>query len=461
MKVVKQIYLGIDWGTHSSKWASDIITENTGNINGSGLIKSDILYHSGEVTINPSDNLFPDIERVHSLKKKIISDPFGAFWEYDQRDDIGMSLGKVMVFSICSLLGDFLAYLKKEQLSLDSTTEIEIGFSFPNWMKDKDRESRIAVNHYHEAIVVSCYLFQLFKDELPIPGKPYPSSKWKELVDSSKSNINIPHGDEIKISEMTIRKYELREFIAGYYYDNCKWRYLVESCAAGLPYLRNIELKEPPGLTGLGKLLVIDIGAGSTDIGYMLRTISIKDGTENLFYFSPAPTLPVAGDDLTKEIKDLHDSTGNTITFVEAEAFKITRPEEWLNKPFADIWRKNIGRHVKEYIKNIQDRRWLDMKVTLEIIITGGSGIVEGLSREIEAGVTEGLKERGLNESISRQIETIDKVLSGWSFRNIEEYARRAVAIGCSDSDKPSLKYKNKMDPPTPSSTYVPITRYR
>jgi len=234
MKVVKQIYLGIDWGTHSSKWASDIITENTGNINGSGLIKSDILYHSGEVTINPSDNLFPDIERVHSLKKKIISDPFGAFWEYDQRDDIGMSLGKVMVFSICSLLGDFLAYLKKEQLSLDSTTEIEIGFSFPNWMKDKDRESRIAVNHYHEAIVVSCYLFQLFKDELPIPGKPYPSSKWKELVDSSKSNINIPQGDEIKISEMTIRKYELREFIAGYYYDNCKWRYLVESCAAGL-----------------------------------------------------------------------------------------------------------------------------------------------------------------------------------------------------------------------------------
>jgi hypothetical protein len=90
-----------------------------------------------------------------------------------------------------------------------------------------------------------------------------------------------------------------------YEIDNVKWSYLVESCAAGLPYLRDIiqdiEEAAPAGRQGLGKLLIIDVGAGSTDVGYMLRTIGTA---ENLFYFPPAATFEVAGNALTKALRE-------------------------------------------------------------------------------------------------------------------------------------------------------------
>jgi len=41
----------------------------------------------------------------------------------------------------------------------------------------------------------------------------------------------------------------------------------MESGAAGLPYLRAMNVELVPGCPGLAKLLVIDVGAGSTDVG--------------------------------------------------------------------------------------------------------------------------------------------------------------------------------------------------
>lgn len=230
---------------------------------------------------------------------------------------------------------------------------------------------------------------------------------------------------------------------------------MVESCAAGLPYLRSIKLDSPPGVPGLGKLLVIDVGAGSTDIGYMLRTINRETRKENLFYSSPAPTLNVAGNILTEEIKDFHYSIGKPITPIEAESFKITKTQEWIDKPFVDIWRKNISRHVKEYVINIPDKHWLDMDVTLQVIITGGSGFIEGLSEEIKKSIIEALVYRGLVNTISENIKLIDEGLLAWQFSTKEQYARMAVAIGSADKNKPSLKYLPKMDPPVHIKTGI------
>jgi len=277
------------------------------------------------------------------------------------------------------------------------------------------------------------------------------------LIDGVKKNIVFPTNSIIGIRDMTKIVYHPNNFYAG---NNATfaWRYLVESCAAGLPYLRNIKLETPPGNPGLGKLLVIDIGAGSTDIGYMLRTISRKDSGENLFYFPPAATLTVAGNALTDEIKNFHDSTGKSITVGEAENYKITATHEWINKPFAERWKKEICEHVEEYITNSPDKRWLDIEVPLQLIITGGSAIIDGLSTELRKSVCDGLTRRGLNRVVAENVKTINENLFAGMFPIQQDYARMAVAIGSADRDKPSLKYLPKMDPPTRIT--VGIERY-
>lgn len=458
MSIVNKIYLGIDWGTHSSKWAALIDAKDGKKITKSNLIRSDLLFHDSKITINPSDNYYPEMERTISLKRLMINDPFGAFWESgkEERQDIGMPLGMGVVFSICSLFSDFLRFVERENMVIDSNTYIELGFSFPNWLRDKDKKSRAAVNNYHQAIYISCFIFKSYKDKLPLPNKSYSVIRWKELVKESREVISIPQDKEIKIANMTTLEYNL-----GAERNNFKWRYLVESCAAGLPYLRNIALESPPGVPGLGKLLVVDVGAGSTDIGYMLRTLTREKKTENLFYFSPAPTLDIAGNDLTEKIKDYFDSTGRSITFAEAEAYKITNSTEWKDKSFASIWRQTIRNSIKEYIKVIPDYRWLAIDVPLQIIITGGSGLVQGLSEEIKTGVSEGLIQRGFNHKIGDNVNLIEKVLTSWQFRTKEDYARRAVAIGSADKNKPALKYLDKMDPPTGKMIYIPAVKYK
>jgi len=444
----KKVYVGIDWGTHSSKWAADVVTEENDDIFLTNIISSDLLIDAGKITMAPPDSHLPDIERISSFKRYIIKDPYTPFWAC--RDDINMSMGSGVVFSICTLLGNFIAELtERELISVVNSTEIEVGFSFPNWLKENDSGSRTAARNYHEAIVISCCLFKIWTDNLPNPGELYSVKEWEELISKIRKDIVFPADSRVSIGDMTTTEYEPYDFSIGENDNKLKWRYLVESCAAGLPYLRSIELKTPPGVPGLGKLLIIDIGAGSTDIGYMLRTISIKDGSENLFYFPPAATLPIAGNVLTEAIKDFNDSIGRSITFKEAENYKITMTSEWINKDFAERWKKDICKHIKDYIKNSPDRRWLDVNMPLEIIITGGSAVIEGLSTEVRKTVNKGLKERGLQSDVADNVEIISDNIFAKVFRIKDDYARMAVAIGSADKDKPSLKYLSEMSPPT------------
>lgn len=441
----KKIYLGIDWGTHSSKWIADIITKNDKNIQASNLIKSDLLFFDEKIIVDPSDDYHPNRDRVISLKKNIIKDPYAPFW--CERDDIGMSMGGGVTYSICALLGNFLYTIEKKKLLLDKSTDIEIGFSFPNW-HDGSNKSKKAVNNYHQAIIVSCLLFYFFRQKLPVPVKQYPVEKWKRLINRTRTILNFPENNEIAIDDMTQKDYSLGDFFNEYNSIHFKWKFLVESCAAGLPYLRHIELGSPRGVPGLGKLLVVDVGAGSTDIGYMIRTISPTTDNEKLFYFPPAPTLDIAGITLTDEIKAYYKSMGKDISDSEAESFKITKSDEWHDKSFAKMWQKNISNRIMEYIQNSPDKHWLSLQVPLQIIITGGSGLVKGLPEEIEKAVSDGLKKRGVGHRIYENVKLIDKGLPNWDFSTKERYARMAVALGCADRDKPSLEYKRKADPP-------------
>lgn len=282
---------------------------------------------------------------------------------------------------------------------------------------------------------------------MPIPGKPFSIQEWKQLVKDGRDSLGVDDKN-ISMEQLTQNIHNL---------DTLKWRYLVESCAAGLPYLRNIitsvENESPPGLKGLGKLLVIDVGAGSTDVGYMLRTINLEN-KENLFYFPPAATFVIAGNELTERLREYYEQQGIRRAWAEAETAKL-RETGWHALEFARDWRQQIRRHVKEYIRGIPDKRWLPLSVPLQVIVTGGSGVVPSLKDEIKVGVCEGLGECGVSQGVIQRTKLIGERLLYVDFPTEAEYARRAVSIGAADTDKPALKYLPKLGPPTQVITEI------
>ncbi len=85
------------------------------------------------------------------------------------------------------------------------------------------------------------------------------------------------------------------------------------------------------------------------------------------------------------------------------------------------------------------------MLVSLNVVITGGSGLVPGLREEIREAVNEALKAREFSPStIHLSTDHIPRL----SFRDESEYARRAVSLGAADYDKPGLHFQEKMEPP-------------
>lgn len=439
--LVTKVWAGIDWGTHSSKWVCHV--EGSDSTGSAKIHSSALLRTEAALMLSASDEPPRGGELIESLKGKIMSDPLGqSFWDAD-RADTRCSLGEAVTFSLCSLLGAINSQLQRERgFNLGQNTRVCLGFSMPNWLRDRDNSSQAALTHFHQATRTTCHILSSGGTAgLPVPGTAYPISRWKDVVERSRHDCPVD-GTSISVETMTQEVHELG-FVA--------WSYLVESCAAGLPYLRSItpliEDNSPPGVPGLGKLLVVDVGAGSTDVGYMLRTLNRQEQSENLFYFPPAGTFPVAGNDLTERVYQYLLQQGRAVTKEEAEAFKLSEGS-WHELEFANDWRQRIGRHVKEYVRGIPDQRWLPLKVPLHVIVTGGSGVVPGLKTEIREAVYKGLVERDVTDPVATGTQIIGEAIPGWTFGRQAEYARMAVAIGASDNDKPSLRYCPKLDPP-------------
>jgi len=432
----RKVCLGIDWGTHSSKWSCHIDNVDEGLV---GKIHHSTLVRIGDDLIfSPGENVSETHERIDSLKRIIINDPLGqSFWDAD-RLDTGTSLGEAVSFSICSLLCDAVIELRdKQNICFPTDTEMEIGFSLPNWLRDQDKKSEVALDHFRHAVYASCFIFKEHSSsELPVPGKAYSIEVWKRIVNEALKGCK--NSDQIEGIDKHIQ--ELHRI------DNLKWRYLVESCAAGLPYLRSISLEEeaPSGLPGLGKLFVVDVGAGSTDVGYMLRTLN-RQGSEQLHYFPPAATFEIAGNQLTDKVREYYEQQGTRMTWQDAENRKLSE-SGWHDLEFAKNWRDQICRHIRVYVKGIPDYRWLPMEVPLQVVVTGGSGAVPGLKEEIKEALCAGLKERDISQRTINNTRLINERLSYWTFEHEAEYARRAVSIGASDPNKPELKYLAKMD---------------
>ena len=436
-----KLFLGIDWGTHSSKWAC--ASGDGGNyLKGMPIHRSELLCSNDELTFSPSEDNAAKNEDllVRSLKGVLIRDPMGAlFWD-SPRVDTGTTLGEAVVFSLCCLLADAKRRIIG-QLGTDKLPELEIGFSFPNWVVEHGRGPKIASKHFREAVAVAMELFdQAPLGELPHIARSFPITRWKDIVKDSRNRAAVAQDRDLTVETIAQDSFRLADRSTSY-------RFMMESGAAGLPYLRALRIEEVPSLPGLAKLLVVDVGAGSTDVGYMFRVRNIKTGHENFYFFHPASSLSVAGNELTEEIIRFNAARGRVLTYARAEAIKI-QEKKWTSLPFVDIWKKRICEHVREYICGVQDFRWLPSPVSLNIVLTGGSGLVPGLAEAIKGTVVAALETKEIPIEVLKKVVVRGDHLPKLSLGDEAEYARRAVCLGAADRDKPGFRYMDKMEAP-------------
>ena len=418
-----RVFVGVDWGTSSSK---TICRRRDGYFfPHQPIFSSNLVHNHNRLTFAPNDDYSEPQSKP--LKEILIQDPLGQpFWDSD-RLDIDASLGDAIAFSLCCLLVDAI-----DRLPLDSA--IELGFSFPNWLADPTEETLAAASNYRDAVAVAIELYaENPTDKLPHPGNSFPLRQWKEMVTNTRRNMSaylneLPKFDVTNMTRVSFERAAL------------SWGFLVESGAAGLPYLKRMNLEEVHGLPGFAKVLVVDVGAGSTDVGYMVHSQRKETSDATFYYFPPASSFPEAGNTLTKDLRKYFAARGERMTLQEAEARKLV-DRSWIDAPFAGAWRRRIAEHIATYVEGIPDDLWLPKAVSLNIVLTGGSGLVSRLKEDVNEAVNRALKARKTAQATIRKTIVASGRIPGLKLADEVKIAQCAVAIGASDSDRPGFKY--------------------
>jgi hypothetical protein len=428
--------IGIDWGTHSSKIC---VADPGEKYLVAPLLSSDLLRQGDCLVFSPAGHSNEE-DVVRRLKRDLIEHSLSIpFWGKDDRPDSGTSLGEAVVFSLTCLIaeGRRLASARGAR----DFTETEVGFSFPNWLAEETRQAAIAVTSFCQAVQAAVHIaVEERTEDLPAAGVPFPIRRLKESVAAAMGAVSDGKKRQLTMESANQTAFRLAS-------RGPEWRFIVESGAAGLPYLRGMKFHQRPGIAGLAKLLVVDAGAGSTDVGYMLKTSHIETGKPAFYYLPPASSFPEAGNALTGEIVKYYRAQNKPVTWTEAEAQK-TSQTAWHKLPFVQLWIRHICDHVAQYVQGVPDERWLPFPVTLHLVVTGGSSLVPGLKEALQESVIGALRSRGFAERTCNAVDVVDRYEPRFTFRVEAEVARRAVCFGAADPDKPGFRYTAKMDPP-------------
>jgi hypothetical protein len=419
--------LGIDWGTHSSKWLWKVVEDDGSAREGRfKILRSDVRLENDALAIfvdaPPTGSVFKA-----SLKRHVIQYPDGPFWDGRLRN-IAMSLGELVSYSLWDLVIE--AYQDFVEQVATIPKRIEIRFSLPNWVDGP--QSAEARARYEQAAWVACSLLKFENQREPLS---VPRGEWHDSVARSLTTLKISDETPVDYAEDGFRRSLEKTFRVDD--DRLSFKFVAESSAAGLAGLRKTT-ELPPGY--LHKILVVDVGAGSADIGYVIRSVN-DQGKEGLSQLPPASTCQTAGDDLTKRIVDVFREKGRSISFDEAEAAKIGgRIDEWVTHPTVADWIESIAGHVSEYVRNIPDENWLPaVTPPLDVLVTGGSGAVPGLRDALTCSVESALRSRfgrGSTRAISLELPSpYDR-----------EANRLAVAMGAASEELPLLAYFRRLD---------------
>jgi hypothetical protein len=133
---------------------------------------------------------------------------------------------------------------------------------------------------------------------------------------------------------------------------------------------------------------------------------------------------------------------GRMVTQLEAEEFKISRHQDWYEKPYVREWTGLIAEHIREYVRTIQYDIWLPDNPSLEVVITGGSSAVKPMREELLNRVRTALSQRGLSKEFSDRTHLIEPKSDfqlNRAYRDIE-LAQLAVCLGASDPLLTELK---------------------
>jgi len=428
--------LGIDWGTHSSKWAFQTESGNPviGSIWDSSVYRLDDRLH-----LFTLDRGFQAPRRETALKRRLIQDPGQPFWD-GIREQLGVTLGEAVVFSILCLLLDAKRTLAARRKSLLQEGSLVIRFSHPNWIAE---DTVRALGCFRDAAVVAMHIF------LQAIDHKNDAQEISIALDALRTAVQRHRGAADRLSPFPLY-YDHREYLrcAQGKVHKTKWELVFESCAAGFPYLLESEpgtyvedLTTFPALKRIRTVLVIDVGAGSTDAGYMVRTVRPRNAQgimKPLLHWLPAAdALEIAGRWLTDRILADFRQQGRPGTSVEAEEYKITN-QTWYTKPYVGQWTTLIGDHVAEYVRGIRDDLCLARSPALEVVLTGGSSVVSPLREETIRQVRTALEQRGLRQA-AQLLDVARPDALGRRYRAVE-VAQLAVSLGASDPRLTELK---------------------
>lgn len=437
--------IGVDWGTHSSKW-------NWVSFAGGSLVRGQFKILRSDVQLDQaSSRILLSVEQPPAnsifesgIKGSLIKDPDGPFWT-GRRKRIKLTLGELVSFSLWSLLSE--AYQNLSEHSSAEPRDIEVRFSLPNWVGIAG--AAVARSSYEQAARVACSMF--LSDRKGWSQTPFPvREEWQISVKNTLEELNISDDSEIDDTgfQSTIQKKLDVD-------PTMSFRFVAESSAAGLTGLREIE-GDIDGQRYLRKMLVVDVGAGSTDIGYVLRTIPNDGSSEALLQLPPANTCQTAGDALTRTIVEIYRTLDEKIGLDEAERRKIVGDDEdWLSHPSVTEWKRVIGEHVQRYVADIADESWLPYEPGLQVLITGGSGIVSGLEEEVLAATKRGLTLRHVEANVI-DATAVMKLDSAGRWAN--DVNRLAVVLGSASEELPRLNYYESLGP---RASAVPVRAAR
>lgn len=436
--------LGIDWGTHSSKWAWTIVDDDNHQESGTfGIRRSDVWVDPQGHLVLTDDAPPKDARTVGFIKNKMIKSPEAAFWEGPLRS-FPLTMGELATFSLWFLLCEGFASLHaKAKVSLANT---DVRFSLPNWVDTRD--AAYARASYEQSAAVACQLFHQTMKESNGTVVMMTIDRWRTLVTDARRELGVNDQTVVLDDPDGFRKLIESKHVSS---KHPAFRFVVESSAAGLLGLRRgFELWDSK--SQVLNLLVVDVGAGSTDIGYVLRTFP-KEGTAKvvLCQLPPAPTCSVAGEDLTLRIQEIRRAKGQSVSRDEAELIKISeRNSTWSAHPTVKEWVEKVASHVCSYVQSLPDQRWLPYPPGARVLVTGGSAVVPGLKSAVVEAVKKGMNAKGIDARVIDGVDVMDLALKGPLAR---EANRLAVCLGSSDADLPRLAYHSRLDPPATHPT--------
>ncbi len=417
-----------------------------------GAVVDSTIYRTGQTLRLVRERTVLDSEIQDSrVKRFLLQDPQGAsFWDAP-REGIGISLGDAATLSLAVLLGDAVSRLEKQDLRIDQGTKVSIVYSLPNWISSDARHAAARRRMFQTTVVLAGVLARVGFDQLPGVNEKLNLEEWASSlrqIRASDYNRELLQGGPQDFAMLVER-----EFVSPAN-GGISWRLAPESSAAGFPQLLRLLMPVEEAKKTQDhwvKLLVVDVGAGSTDAGYFISSRR-ANGALLLNYLKPAPTLDYAGEQLTDMLKSFYlHKKHREITTQEAETIKLGAPGEWINEKFAKTWRAEIAEYVAEYMRHVPDELRLGQPVIpgLKIVMTGGSGLVDGLSKGIREAVVEALLERGIAANVANRTE-VSELLLDWPEDRVDR-ARRAVSVGAGNSTFGQLRYREKFEAAAPA----------